>query len=287
MDNIKVHLMYCKALECKMTQFACDARKKLIKEQREDDGTRKRGWKKKTILIGVEKCLECKDGLIELNKCQITGVTKEENKVKTCKKCGEEKGLYCFDSGRNFCILCIEKRKEEKKMNDNETSQDFDLSADDLKSNELTIIQPKTAEIKSSPKKARKKQVRWSNKIIRIFDEQKGVDLSPSYIKEHLITEGYEQLNHSRGRNIIHKSLTGLLNKGVIEKTGTGLYHRKQRIIQPKAPEISFTDEILTLDFSLVNGLKGKLEKAAIKDVRTIEHQALFIIKEALENKND
>ena len=107
-------LMYCEAHKCKLTQFACNARKVFAEKQLEEEGKpKKRGRPfKKLTLLDPEKCLECKDGLKELKSGQVPGITDEGLGAKTCKECGEEKANHYFDRGKDVCELCKIREKE-------------------------------------------------------------------------------------------------------------------------------------------------------------------------------
>ena len=181
-----------------MTPHACAARRDLVKEQAApEEMPRKRGRPKtKVTIIGPEKCLECKTGLIELKKDQVVGVTDEGNRAKTCTECGEKKGVYYFDANRNICVLCVNKRKEER-----------------------------------SEKMAQNEEVR-KNKDLEDFIE--------------------------------------------VETIGKGLTLAKQKA---DLQNVSYTGPTLSLDFSLVAGLMEALQKSAAENLRTVELQALFIIK--------
>ena len=186
----EIHLMYCKALECKMMQSGCNARKKLVKEQFHEEllPKQKGRQKKKILLIGAEECLNCKTGLIELERHQVIGITETGESAKICKECKEEKALYCFDGNgqtedglRNVCVFCLMKRK-----NKEEAMEDY--------------------------------------------NEKSG------------------QIPDTKSEDVI------LVNE----------------------------DEVLTLDFGLVKGLMEELEKDADKNIRSVQHQALWIIKQVL-----
>ena len=181
-------LMYCEKLACKMTPHACTARRDLVKEQAApEEMPRKRGRPKtKVTIIGAEKCLECKTGLIELKKDQVVGVTEEGNRARTCTECGEEKGEYCFDADRNICVLCTKKRRKER-----------------------------------------------SEKMAQDEEAQEKKDFTVAQFEAEL-------------------------------------------------QNLAYTGPTLSLDFSLVAGLMAALEKSAVENLRTVELQALSIIKDAL-----
>ena len=235
-------LMYCKVNKCKLTQAACIARKALAKKQVEDESQPKpRGRpRKKNTFMDLENCLKCTGGLRELRPGQEPGITDEGLGAKTCKKCEEEKSSHYFERGKDICILCAMRKKEEAKEN---------IEKEEKKRKKKDLEDFIEAETTSDRIKADVKKV----------DDIKRIQPDGILQKEDLAAELTPAL-----KDLADYEAAESIPKKVAEALGVKL------------------DGMLLLNLNLVVGLKDALKKAADEGVRTVEQQALFVLKVAL-----